>query len=138
MEINEIHDIYGIYLFWKKKMGYILYSKHINASHICPPKRNKLSEQSKWKFYAFRENMDFDLQITYQSHNFDENLKWSHGHYGHFARAGLTGNPDRSSVFDKSVESDFFQKYGTHFRQIIWQFDVNPPTISMNFQSGLD
>ena len=41
--------IYGIYLFWKKKMGYILYSKNINASHICPPKRNKLFKQREWK-----------------------------------------------------------------------------------------
>jgi hypothetical protein len=41
-------------------------------------------------------NMDVDLQITYQSHNLNENLKWSHGHYGHFAPAGLTGTPDRS------------------------------------------
>ena len=53
--------------------------------------------------------MDFDLRNTAQSHSFDENLKWSHGHYGHFAPAGLTGNPDKSSVFDKSVESDFFK-----------------------------
>ena len=53
---------------------------------------------------CFQGNIDFDLQITYQSHSFDENPKWSHGHYGHFAPAGLTGNKDRSEVFDKSVE----------------------------------
>ena len=41
-EIHEIHNIYGIYLFLKQKMGYIPYSKHKNASHICPSKRNKL------------------------------------------------------------------------------------------------
>ena len=35
-------NIYRIYLLWEKKMGYILYSKNINASHICPPKRNIL------------------------------------------------------------------------------------------------
>jgi hypothetical protein len=62
--------------------------------------------------------MDFDLQNTYQSDIFYENLKWSHGHYGHFAPAGLTGNPDKSSVFDKSVESDFFRKSGTQFETI--------------------
>ena len=44
-------NMYGIYLFRKKKMGYILYSKNINASHICPPKRNILFEQRKWKSY---------------------------------------------------------------------------------------
>ena len=49
MKIMEIHDIYGMYLLRTKKMGYILCSKHIHASHICPPKRNKLSEHRKWK-----------------------------------------------------------------------------------------
>ena len=61
---------------------------------------------------GFRENIDFDLQNTGQSHYFDENLKWSHGHYGHFAPAGLTGNPDKSSVFDKSVEVHFSKSLG--------------------------
>ena len=51
--------------------------------------------------------MDSDLQNTGRNQHFDENLKWSHGHSGHFAPAGLTGNPDESQVFDKSVESDF-------------------------------
>ena len=82
--------------------------------------------------------MDFDLQITYQSHSFDENMKWSHGHYGHFAPAGLTGNPDRSSVFDKSVESEFFKKSGTHFWNNIQWFDKVPAAISMKFRSELD
>ena len=67
-------NMYGIYLFWKKKMGYILYSKNINASHICPPKRNKLFKQRN-ENRGFRENMDFDLQNTRQSHDFDENVK---------------------------------------------------------------
>jgi hypothetical protein len=42
-------NIYRIYLFWEKKMGYILYSKKINASHMCPPRRNILFAQGKWK-----------------------------------------------------------------------------------------
>ena len=41
--------MYWICEFWKKEMGYILYSKHINASHICPSKRNQLFKQRKWK-----------------------------------------------------------------------------------------
>ena len=80
------------------------------------------------------ENMHFDLQNTCQSHIFDENLKWSHGRYGHFALAGLTGNPDNSSFFYESVESDFFKSLGLSFevisddlnrflRQIRWQLD---------------
>ena len=64
------------------------------------------------KIGGFRENMDSEMQDTGQSHYFDENLKWSHGHYGHFAPAGLTGNPYKSYVFDKSVESDFFKSLG--------------------------
>ena len=47
--------------------------------------------------------MDFDLQNTGQSHYFDENVKWSYGHYGHFA-AGCRQNHNKTCVFDKSVE----------------------------------
>ena len=119
MEIHETHNIYGIYLFWKRKMGYILYSKHIDASHICPPKRNQLFKQRKWESRFSGKNMDFDLQNACQCHIFYKDLKWSHGHSGHFAPAGLTGNPDRSSIFDKSVESEFFNKSGTHFQDNI-------------------
>ena len=100
-----------MYLLRTKKMGYILCSKHIHASHICPPKRNILSEQRKWKL-MFPGKHDFDLQNTGQSHSFDENLKRSLGHYGHFAPTGLTGNPFKSIVVDKSVESDFFKSLG--------------------------
>ena len=67
-------NMYGIYLFRKKKMGYILYSKNTNASHMCPPKRNKLFKQRKQN-PDFPENIDFDLQKAGQSHSVDENLK---------------------------------------------------------------
>ena len=70
----ESTEIYGIYLFQKNKMDYILYSKSINASHICPPKRNKLLKQRKQN-RGFRENIDFDLQNTGESDIFHENLK---------------------------------------------------------------
>ena len=33
----------------KKEDDYILYSKHINVSHICPSKRNRFFKQRKWK-----------------------------------------------------------------------------------------
>ena len=32
---------------FEKKNSYILYPKNIHASHICPPKRNKLFQQRK-------------------------------------------------------------------------------------------
>ena len=41
-------------------MGYILYSKNIDASHIYPPQRNKLFKQREQN-PGFPENMDFDL-----------------------------------------------------------------------------
>ncbi len=55
-------------------MGYILYSKKINASHICPPNRNKWFKPRKLKL-MFSGNIDFDLEITNQSAFFDENMK---------------------------------------------------------------
>ena len=131
-------NMYGIYLFrTKNKMGYILYSKNINASHICPPTRNYLFQQRKWN-WCFRENIDFDLQNTYQSNILYENLKWSHGHYGYFALDDLTENPDRNSIFDKSVESEVFQKSGTQFGVYIQRCDAIPTAISMTIRSGLD
>ena len=39
-------NMYGTYLFRKKKKGYILYSKNINASHICPPKRKNVETET--------------------------------------------------------------------------------------------
>ena len=47
-------NIYGKYLFRKKKMGYIVYFKNINASHICPPKRKSIvwTEKMKIKFWG--------------------------------------------------------------------------------------
>ena len=47
MEIHESMNMHGIYLL--RKMGYISYSKKINASHICPPEGHKWFEQRKWK-----------------------------------------------------------------------------------------
>ena len=49
MKIYEIHGHVWDILALKKKMGYILNSEKVNASHICPPKRNKLLEQRKGK-----------------------------------------------------------------------------------------
>ena len=95
----------------KKGHGYILYSKQINSSRICLPKRNHLFKQRKWKS-RFSGKHWLWHQNTGQSHYFYENLKWSHGHSGRFAPAGLTGNPDRSSIFDKSVETHFSKSLG--------------------------
>ena len=106
MKIYEIHNIYGIHLFWKEKMGYILYSnKKKPQISVLHREMNCLNRENE--NLVFYENMDFDLQNTGQSHYSYENLKWSHGHYGHFALAGLTGNP-----CDESVESAFFKSLG--------------------------
>ena len=45
--------IYAYICFGKKKMGYIVYSENISASHICPPKRNKLFKLKKMKIEVF-------------------------------------------------------------------------------------
>ena len=44
----------------------------------------------------------------------------------------------RCWFFDKSAESDFFKKSGTHFRDNIQRFDVIPAANSMTIRSGLD
>ena len=82
--------------------------------------------------------MDSDLQSTGQSYFLDENLQWSHGHYGHFAPGGLTGNPARSSVFDKSVETHFSKSMGVSFGIYIRYFDAIPAANSMKIWSELD
>ena len=82
-------NIYGMYWLRGKKMGYSLYSNNINASHICPPKKEIDCVNREKENRGFRKNIDFGLQNTSQSHSFDENLKWSHGHYGHFAPRGF-------------------------------------------------
>ena len=68
-------NMYRIYLFPEKKMGYILYSNKINASHISVTQREINCLNSENGNQGFRENMDSDLQNACQSHSFDENLK---------------------------------------------------------------
>ena len=86
MKIHEhVWDIFvskkedGLYsIFWKDKRLTYLSSKD---------KKKCLSWENENQ--GFRGNIDFDLQNTGQSHYFDENLEWSHGHYGHFAQSGF-------------------------------------------------
>ena len=61
----------------------ILYIVNKNKRLTYLSSKHCLSKENENR--GFRENVDFDLQITYQSHYFDENMKWSHGHYEHFA-----------------------------------------------------
>jgi hypothetical protein len=43
--IHDIHaHVWNVFVL-TQKMAYILYSKHIDASHICPPKTNILFKQ---------------------------------------------------------------------------------------------
>ena len=100
------------YICFKQRKCVIFYVLNIYTPHISALQRKINCFNRENENRGFRGNMDFDLQNTGQSHYFDENLKWSHCHYGHFAPAGLTGNPDRSSVFDKSVGSGLFQSLG--------------------------
>ena len=70
----EIYEHPKIYVFWKRKMGYILYSKHIIA-HICALQREIDCLNKENENHSFPENMDYDLQNACQSHIFHKNLK---------------------------------------------------------------
>ena len=104
---------------FEQRRWVIFYVLNIYTPHISVLQREMICLNIENENWAFRENMDFGLQITYQSHSFDENLKWSNGHYGHFAPAGLIGNPDRSSVFDKCVETHFSKSLGLSLGSIL-------------------
>ena len=43
--------------------------------HISVPQRRTYCLNRENENRGFRENMDFDLQITHQGHDFDENVK---------------------------------------------------------------
>ena len=81
---------------FEQRRWVIFYVLNIYTPHISVLQREINWLNREYENHGFRENMDFDLQITCQSDIFYENLKWSHGHYGHFAQAGLRGNPDKS------------------------------------------
>ena len=92
--------------------------------------------------------MDFDLQNTYQNHFSDENMKWSHDQYEHFAPGGFFQTHDKSWVSDGSVEVYFFKSLGLKFeaisddlnrflRQIRWQLIRNGSLESQDPFGGL-
>ena len=54
--------------------------------------------------------MDFDLQNTSRNYFLDENMKWSHDQYEHFAPGGFFQTHDKSWVFD--IEVYFFKSPG--------------------------
>ena len=89
-ETNELpkNTVYS-----KKKTGFIFYIlEKKEASHICLLQRNKLFIKRNCKV-SFLEKHEFDLGNTCQSRYLYENMKWSHGHYGHFAPSGFPLNP---------------------------------------------
>ena len=80
-------EVYGN--LWKSKDICVLKKENDYILHISVLEREIYSLNKENENHDFPENMDSDLQIAYQSHYFYENLKWSHGHYGHFAPAGF-------------------------------------------------
>ena len=102
-------NMFEIYLF-RKRRWVIFYILRRWTPHISVLQReiNCLNrENTNW---WFRENLDFDLQITCRSDIFRGNLKWSHSHYGHSAPDGFHWNPDRSEVFHKKCRFVIFQQ----------------------------
>ena len=73
--------------------------------------------------------MESDLKNTGQSHYFDENMKWSHGHYGHFAPAGLTEPPIKvqflTKVFFPKVWDSVWGLYSITWYNSCGNFDEN-------------
>ena len=59
MKIHE--DVWDIFVL-NKNHGHTLYSKHIIASHICPPKRIYCSNREN-ENRVFRDKTDFYLQL---------------------------------------------------------------------------
>ena len=74
---------------FEKGRWVIFYILNTETPHISVLQREINCVNRENGNWCFQGNMDFDLQITYQSHYFYENLKWSHGHYGHFAPSGF-------------------------------------------------
>ena len=67
-------EIYGIYCF-EERREVIFYILRIYTPHISVLQRDIICFNIENENRAFRENIDFGVQITYQSHYFDKNLK---------------------------------------------------------------
>jgi len=70
----KLISMYRIYLFGRKKMGYILYSNNINASHMCLQRKTNCLTGENGN-HGCRENIDFDMQHACHNHLFDDNFK---------------------------------------------------------------
>ena len=56
-------------------MGYVCFEKRTWTPHISVFQKEIDCLNKENENRGFQGNMNFDLQITYQSHYFDENLK---------------------------------------------------------------
>ena len=130
-------NIYGTYLFQKKKMGYILYSKNINASHICPPKKNQLFKQRKWKSRFSGKHGLWPAKYGSKS------LFWWKpemipGSFRSFCPSRFDWKPRWKFSFWRKCWKCFFQKSRAYFGDILRWFDVVSAANSIYIWSGLD
>ena len=137
MNINEIHEhVWDIFVF-NTENDYILYSKRINASHICPPKRNQLFKQRKWKSGFSRKHW-----LRPAKHESKSLFLWKPEMIPRslrtFCLSWFPIKPRYKCSFWQKCWKWFLQKSGTHFRDNIRRFDVIPAANSMNNRSGLD
>ena len=65
--------------------GYAPYILRTQTPHMCLFQREIKCSSRENENWDFPDNIEFDVQSTGQSHSFDEDLKSSHGHLGHFA-----------------------------------------------------
>ena len=114
MKIIENHEhVWDIFVL-KKIRWVIFYILRTQTPRISVLQReiNCLNRENKNR--GFRGNMDFDLRNTSQSHIFYENLKWSYGHYEHFALDGFFQTHNEVQFLTKVLES-IFQKVWDSF-----------------------
>ena len=130
-------NMYRIYLFWKKKMGYILYSKNINASHICPPKRNQLLKQRKWKSRFSGKQWLWPAKHESKSH-FSWTPEMIPRSLRTFCPKRFPVKPKWKFSFWQKCWKWFFQKSGAQFGIYIQWCDVIPAANPMTIRSGLD
>ena len=130
--------MYGVYLFRKKEDGlYSIYSKKIKASHICPPKRNKLFKQRQWKF-MFSEKYGLWVAkclskslVLRKSEMIPRSLR-------SFCPKRFLPNPWWRFDFWGTCWNPFFQKSGAPFVDNIRQFESASAAKSMTSRFAID
>ena len=130
-------NMYGIYLSWTKKVGYIPYSNKINASHICPPKRSILFKQREWKLRFSGKHGLWPAKYISQSLFWwkHEMIPWP---IQTFCPRRFSIQPQEKFSFWQKCWNLFFQKSGIQLLSNIRQFEPVSAAKLMTFGSKID